>query len=532
MAGRPNAPLDPALPPEHRELVLALRDLREGQEITLDELSARTRFSSASLSRTLSGRQLPSRGLLEALLDGLGTPEEARRRLRLLHDAAAAVRLTDHQVSRAETARRGNRQSRAGIRDVAAAAGVSIMTVSDTLNGKGRLPDATRRHVREVADRLGYRPSAAARPPATPPDLDLDLLRRQITELHEAAGKPTVRSLAAASGVPRSAVHRFLTGSFSHRSQLHPLTDLTDVLVSLIPPTDREALADVARQVRNALAHRAPAAEAGQPVLAGHHGQFDLRDAPARALAERARDAHKQAAEALRRATSRATELEHRFAAGQLTAEDAFSALLQELRSDIDEAQQALSPYSSLASAVPEQTSAVPVNPPRAVPARVPELQDTVHEVRVPPRSLTVRFDTGPETGFDVDVVPVLYTDDELAFYDKVAAPEPSDTTATAHARAVTEAARGIGRVLDKPTSSPTVQRAMRLLGAAAAHEDGASASQLARAAEIPLPTAYHLLRVLTQEGYLRRDQGVFTLGAGAEKLGIAAQTPDGSTAR
>lgn len=50
-----------------------------------------------------------------------------------------------------------------GIRDVAAAAGVSITTVSDALNGKGRLPDATRRHVREVADRLGYRPSAAAR---------------------------------------------------------------------------------------------------------------------------------------------------------------------------------------------------------------------------------------------------------------------------------------------------------------------------------------------------------------------------------
>jgi DNA-binding LacI/PurR family transcriptional regulator len=50
-----------------------------------------------------------------------------------------------------------------GIRDVAAAAGVSITTVSDALNGKGRLPDSTRGHVREVADRLGYRPSAAAR---------------------------------------------------------------------------------------------------------------------------------------------------------------------------------------------------------------------------------------------------------------------------------------------------------------------------------------------------------------------------------
>lgn len=66
-------------------------------------------------------------------------------------------------MSRAETSRRGSRPGRAGIRDVAAAAGVSITTVSDALNGKGRLPDATRRHVREVADRLGYRPSAAAR---------------------------------------------------------------------------------------------------------------------------------------------------------------------------------------------------------------------------------------------------------------------------------------------------------------------------------------------------------------------------------
>ncbi|UGQ15182.1 LacI family transcriptional regulator [Yinghuangia sp. ASG 101] len=55
------------------------------------------------------------------------------------------------------------RPARVGIRDVAAAAGVSITTVSDALNGKGRLPDSTRLHVREIADRLGYRPSAAAR---------------------------------------------------------------------------------------------------------------------------------------------------------------------------------------------------------------------------------------------------------------------------------------------------------------------------------------------------------------------------------
>lgn len=49
------------------------------------------------------------------------------------------------------------------IGDVATAAGVSITTVSHVLNDKGRLTDETRQHVREVAKRLGYQPSALAR---------------------------------------------------------------------------------------------------------------------------------------------------------------------------------------------------------------------------------------------------------------------------------------------------------------------------------------------------------------------------------
>ena len=49
------------------------------------------------------------------------------------------------------------------IRDVAQAAGVSIATVSHALNGKGRMSDATRERVLEVADRMGYRPSPSAR---------------------------------------------------------------------------------------------------------------------------------------------------------------------------------------------------------------------------------------------------------------------------------------------------------------------------------------------------------------------------------
>jgi DNA-binding LacI/PurR family transcriptional regulator len=49
------------------------------------------------------------------------------------------------------------------IRDVAREAGVSVTTVSDALNGRGRLPDQTRERITAVAARMGYRARASAR---------------------------------------------------------------------------------------------------------------------------------------------------------------------------------------------------------------------------------------------------------------------------------------------------------------------------------------------------------------------------------
>ncbi|MCX4549508.1 IclR family transcriptional regulator [Streptomyces sp. NBC_01500] len=69
------------------------------------------------------------------------------------------------------------------------------------------------------------------------------------------------------------------------------------------------------------------------------------------------------------------------------------------------------------------------------------------------------------------------------------------------------------------PTLIGSVQRALRLLEAVGSHTDGAPAKQLAREAGLPLPTAYHLLRTLTHEGYLRRERGVFVIGPAAERL-------------
>lgn len=69
------------------------------------------------------------------------------------------------------------------------------------------------------------------------------------------------------------------------------------------------------------------------------------------------------------------------------------------------------------------------------------------------------------------------------------------------------------------PTLIGSVQRALRLLEAVGSHSEGAPAKQLAREAGLPLATAYHLLRTLTHEGYLRREGGVFVLGEAVGRL-------------
>jgi DNA-binding IclR family transcriptional regulator len=66
----------------------------------------------------------------------------------------------------------------------------------------------------------------------------------------------------------------------------------------------------------------------------------------------------------------------------------------------------------------------------------------------------------------------------------------------------------------DGPTLITSVQRAFRLLEAVSAHENGAPAKQLARETGLPLATAYHLLRTLVHDGYIRKlDDGGFILG-------------------
>ncbi|MFE4822509.1 IclR family transcriptional regulator [Streptomyces sp. NPDC056704] len=74
--------------------------------------------------------------------------------------------------------------------------------------------------------------------------------------------------------------------------------------------------------------------------------------------------------------------------------------------------------------------------------------------------------------------------------------------------------------VREGPTLITSVQRAFRLLEAVGAHENGVPAKQLARETELPLATAYHLLRTMVHDGYVRKlDDGGFVLGDKVQSL-------------
>ncbi|OAH11797.1 IclR family transcriptional regulator [Streptomyces jeddahensis] len=100
-----------------------------------------------------------------------------------------------------------------------------------------------------------------------------------------------------------------------------------------------------------------------------------------------------------------------------------------------------------------------------------------------------------------------------MAKVDTTPADKPS------HCLPVQPGPRPSGAQAQAPTLIGSVQRAIRLLEAVAAHDHGAPAKQLARETGLALPTAYHLLRTLAHEGYLHREDGRFVLGDAIERL-------------
>lgn len=92
------------------------------------------------------------------------------------YDHLVATKKADRGPARA-------RRGRATIRDIAAAAGVSVTTVSHALNGKGRVDPATRDRIKALATSLAYLPSQTARSLVSGRTFTLGLSLPQIARL-------------------------------------------------------------------------------------------------------------------------------------------------------------------------------------------------------------------------------------------------------------------------------------------------------------------------------------------------------------
>ena len=87
-----------------------------------------------------------------------------------------------------------------GLKAIAAAAGVSHATVYRALNGKRHIAEATRRHVLQVAEQLGYHPNRLARSLRTSRSFTLGLVLRTVNSSFHAELLENIEEAARAQG--------------------------------------------------------------------------------------------------------------------------------------------------------------------------------------------------------------------------------------------------------------------------------------------------------------------------------------------
>jgi len=133
------------------------------------------------------------------------------------------------------------------LRDVANAAGVSMATVSRSLNDSSLIPEKTRRRVRTIADRLGFEFNAQARSLITrrvgtigiilPPDFDRFGVNLYHGTLHNA-----LRSVLECNDI--DLIVAFLTNHFSGRNNVRKLvsSQKVDGLIIVQPVFEQELI--------------------------------------------------------------------------------------------------------------------------------------------------------------------------------------------------------------------------------------------------------------------------------------------------
>ncbi|MFE0229897.1 helix-turn-helix domain-containing protein [[Kitasatospora] papulosa] len=183
MAGRSETAVPADASPPVRELAERLRKVRAAAGLTYVQLSQMSGFSTASLSRAASGRSVPSRAIVDAFATTAGLSASGHAELVQLHERAAKTSTTP--AEKVEAASR---------RD-------SLQFVQESF----------RQAMGEQARR--------------------DLLRN----LHQKAGRPSIREIANGTGLSRSTVHRVLTRGGTGNAK-----EVADSLVARLAPEIRD----------------------------------------------------------------------------------------------------------------------------------------------------------------------------------------------------------------------------------------------------------------------------------------------------
>lgn len=127
------------------------------------------------------------------------------------------------------------------IKDVARAAGVSVATVSRVQNGSALVKEATRRRVRELAERLGYSPHGAARSLITSRTNTLGVL---LPDIYGEFFSEVIRGIDQAAR--RHGYHLLVSGSHEDRSAvettLRSMRGRVDGLIVMWPEVDQTAI--------------------------------------------------------------------------------------------------------------------------------------------------------------------------------------------------------------------------------------------------------------------------------------------------
>lgn len=133
----------------------------------------------------------------------------------------------------------GGRERAPNIRDVARLAGVSYQTVSRVLNDHPSLREETRARVRDVIERLGYRPNPAARALVTSRSRTIGVLTSQSSQYGPATSIAAIEAAARDAGYRSSFTSIATPDPVSIRAALDYLTSQSVEALVVIAPQQR-----------------------------------------------------------------------------------------------------------------------------------------------------------------------------------------------------------------------------------------------------------------------------------------------------